>query len=77
MPIISFTLVLATGVRLIMISLASDRGLRRDPECNYSKRYDLLHTTRFHPWSTPNRTETMVPTRLQNPWGFAYNMMQP
>src|SRR6202011_4534786 len=44
---ISLTLVLATGVRLIIIPLASGRGLRPRSLIYYSKPFDLLHGGTF------------------------------
>src|ERR1700724_1986750 len=44
---ISLTLVLATGVRLIIIPLASGRGLRPRTLIHYSKPLELLHGAAF------------------------------
>jgi hypothetical protein len=44
---ISLTLVLATGVRLIIIPLASGRWLRPRSLIHYSKPFQLLHGEAF------------------------------
>ena len=69
---ISLTLVLATGVRLIIIPLASGRVLRPRSLIHYSKPFDLLHGETFQ---TRTPVETLVGSFLKNAESFAYNMM--
>src|SRR3984893_9837658 len=69
---ISLTLVLATGVRLIIIPLASGRVPGPRPLIYYSKPFDLLHGETFQ---THTPVETLRGSFLKNAGSIAYNMM--
>src|ERR1700688_180952 len=69
---ISLTLVLATGVRLIIIPLASGRGLRPRSFKYYSKPFDLLHGAAFQ---KRTRLETPLRSFLKKPRRVVYNVM--
>jgi hypothetical protein len=69
---ISLTLVLATGVRLIIIPLASGRGLKPRTSNYYSKSFDLLHGEAFQ---TRTPVETLPGSFLKYAGRFTYNVM--
>src|ERR1700692_3271132 len=69
---ISLTLVLATGVRLIIIPLASGRWLRPRSLIYYSKPFDPLHGAAFQ---KRTRLETPLGSFLKKPRRFVYNVM--
>jgi hypothetical protein len=58
------TLVLATGVRLIIIALASGRWLRPRSLIHYSKPFDVLHGQAFQ---ARTWLETLPGTFLKTP----------
>src|SRR6202011_5166771 len=66
---ISLTLVLATGVRLIIIPLASGRRLRPRSLIHYSKPLELLHDERSRRASSWNAARHFSEKRRD----FAYN----